>query len=198
MAKLLWTGSDALYATRFIGGSKFPSRKIKYIYFLGYTIFAKIADLFVQSHYVVSEHMINVLKPLKLKKPIEVLIDPPQDVKHIEKVPHKGFNILYYIPISKNRPFTEWCYGYDVFCDVMDYFNNNNSIRFYVVDGKSPIDIYRLTDLYLRPNRSDGAPRMIMECEQLGIPFYWSKKNPNKEDIINFINDALQKTQDKI
>ena len=196
MAHLMWTGSDSLFASRLLGGRKFPTKKSKYFYFLGYTIFAKIADLFVQKHYVVSEHMKENLKPLKLKKPIEVLIDPPKDVSHIKKIPHKVFNVLYCTKYSNNQPFTDWCYGYNIFCNVANYFANDDNVYFQVVDGEQNIDpYYELSDAYIRPNRSDGAPRMIMECEQLGIPYYHSKENPNEEDIINFIKDEIKKKQ---
>ena len=209
MAHLMWTGSDTLHATRWLGGRKFPSRKIKFIYFLGYTVFAKIADLFVQKHIVVAEHLIDNLKPLKLKKPFEVRIDPPKDVKHIKKIPHKGFNILYYKPKSKNTPFTRWCYGSDILWNVIHYFDtkrmfgnrylnekshDHDGVHTIEIDGDVDMEkIYPYVDFYLRCNRSDGAPRMIMECQQLGIPYYWSKENPNEEDIINFIKDEIKK-----
>ena len=59
--KNMWTGSDVLFATRFCGGKKFPTNRSKYLYFLGMMIYAKIADLFVECHYVVSEHLKNEL-----------------------------------------------------------------------------------------------------------------------------------------
>ena len=52
--KLMWTGSDMLYAT-WAYGKRFPTKKSKIPYFYGCTLFAKIADLFVEGHYVVSK-----------------------------------------------------------------------------------------------------------------------------------------------
>jgi len=190
MAKLMWTGSDTLYSTRLIGGRKFPSNMSKYLCFLGYTIFAKIADLFVEKHYVVAEHLKENLKPLGLKKQIDVLIDPPRDVEHIEKIPHTGFNVLYYRGIGGNQVFNDWVYGHDVIQNIESICG----VRLIEVNGNSDMDrIYPIVDIMIRPNRSDGNPRMIMECKQLGIPYYWSKENPNRESIIKFINDTLQK-----
>lgn len=205
--KLFWVGSDTLFATRLIGGRKFPTKWTKYFYFLGMTVFAKIADLFVAEHYVVSKHLIENLKPLKLKKPFRVLIDPPQDMSHIKRVPHEGFNILYYRGLGGNMPFKNWVYGWDVYQKVVNEIGfthhetddgvgcmiSRSDIKFMQVNGESNLEeLYPEIDFYLRPNRSDGAPRMIMECEQIGIPYYWSKKNPNVNDILKQINEVIE------
>ena len=186
--KLLWTGSDVLFATRPIGGKKFPTKKSKWIYFIGCMIFAKIADLFVEYHYVVSNHLIEELKPLKFKKNIKILIDPPKSFPNIKKKPHDGFNVLYYRCLGTNMPFKNWVYGYDIISKVKWHFKTNPDIHFIEVNGNSDMnEIYAITNVYCRCCRHDGAPRMIMECEQLGIPYYWSKENPDFLDIINFI-----------
>ncbi len=196
MAKLLFTGSDVLYATRLIGGKKFPTKWTKYLYFAAMTVFVKIADLFVECHYVVSDHLIRELQILKLKKQIKVLVDPPADMEGIEKKPHKGINILYYCGKGGNQRFKDWIYGKDIveafwlrncdeieYCylkDEIEYISQTEGIRIIEVDGKADLrKIYPFVDFYIRPNRHDGQPRMIMECQQLGIPYYWSKENPD-------------------
>ncbi|MDH5570385.1 MAG: hypothetical protein OEY89_01390 [Gammaproteobacteria bacterium] len=187
--KLQWTGSDVLFATRLIGGIKFPTKKSKYIYFAFMTIFAKVADFFIQEHYVVSEHLINELKPLKLKKRISVLVDPPLYTKKYKKEKHRQFTVLYYRGIGSNQIFKDWVYGYDIFRTLKRRMNHLNYI---IVDGSQDMSkIYPLVDFYVRPNRHDGEPRMIMECENNNIPYYWSKENPNISDIINKINVTL-------
>lgn len=209
-------GSDTLYATRLIGGKKFPTKKSKYLYFLGCTIFAKIADLFVDAHYVVSEHLIEDLKPLKLKKPFKVLVDPPLYTKKFEKKPHKGFNILYYRGLGSNQVFKDWVYGYDIMASIWirymwswqktskhttkNVFDDaGDYIRIIEVNGDANMEeIFPIVDAMVRPCNHDGNPRMVMECEKNNIPYYWSKENPNEEDIINFIHDTLQKTQGKV
>lgn len=205
--KLMWTGSDVLYAT-WAYGKRFPTKKLKIPYFYGCTLFAKIADLFVEGHYVVSEHMIERLKPLKLRKSIKVLADPPKSFKRAIKKPHKGFNILYYRPKTNNQPFVDWCYGYDVVLKIIERIEEIDehgggwasvgaddlkkagaAIRVIEVDGSSDMsEMYPYIDFCVRPNRSDGNPRMIMECEQFGIPYYWSKENPDIEDILTKIS----------
>ena len=167
MSKLFWTGSDVLFATRLIGGRKFPTRKIKYFYFLAHTVFAKIADLVVDGHVVVSEHMIGLLKPLKLKKPFQILIDPPLYPQKFKKKSHEGFNILYYRTIKKNQPFLDWVYGKDIMDSVIDRIDELilvDKISIIEVNGKTDMGkIYPVIDCMIRPNRSDGCPRMVME-----------------------------------
>jgi len=175
----MWTGSDALFATRILGGRKFPTKRSKWLYFIGMTVFAKIADLFVQNHVVVSERLEKNLKPLRLKKKFEVLVDPPKEFDDI-KQSHRGVvNILYYRSIGSNQKFKNWVYGYDIYKRIKDDLEGND-IRFIEVNGGADLsEIYPYIDFYLRPNRSDGFPRMIMECTSLRIPFYWSCEEPD-------------------
>lgn len=213
--KLFWLGSDVLFSTRLVGGKKFPTKITKYLYFLGMTVFAKIADKFVEGHYVVSEHLINELKPLKLRKKIKILADPPTSFTNFVRKPHNGFNILYYRPIRSNQKFIDWVYGYDVVQKIfslvkcayfetskfgtdlkdlqktLEYFNPETVI--IEVHGNCDMKhIYPYIDFVVRPNRHDGNPRMIMECEQLGIPYYWSKENPDIDEIVRQINRLVK------
>jgi len=208
MAKLLFTGSDVLFSTRLIGGKKFPTKLSKYLYFLGMTVFMKLADLFVECHYVVSDHLIPELKPLRLKKKIKVLVDPPIDLTGVERKPHRGFNILYYCGKGANQKFKNWVYGYD----IMDYLWLRNipnwhwymevsgehtefleitdEIKIIEVNGNADMKlIYPYIDFYIRCNRHDGNPRMIMECEKLNIPYYWSKENPDIDTIERMVKE---------
>ena len=188
--KLLWTGSDVLFATRIIVGRKFPTKPIKYIYFLGCTIFAKIADKFVDEHVVVSYHLIKELGPLKLKKKNEVR-ENPVNYEKMDKLPHKGFNLLYYRGIGKNQIFFDWVYGYDIFLQIKQYFGTG--INFIEVNGdQNMAEVYPLIDFYLRPNRHDGNPRMVRECEINNIPYYHSYENPNFIKIVNEIKKQIQ------
>ena len=199
--KLMWTGSDTLFATRLVGGRKFPTKLSKYVYFLGCTIFAKIADLFVQEHYVDAENLIENLKPLKLKKPMKVLKDPPLDFSGLKRESHEGFNVLYYRGIGNNQKFFNWVYGYDIVLSaqrmlpykINTYVNevpNTSGINLIILTGGVDIKkIYAITDILIRPNRSDGGARMRLECEQIGIPYYWTKENPSASDLAIFIEE---------
>ena len=177
----MWTGSDVLFATKFLKHSK----KTKWVYMLGVRIFAKIADKFVEQHYVVSEHLISELKPLNLKKKIGILTDPPLYVKKFKKREHSGFNILYYCAKGSNKPFKDWVYGKDLVNDLLFAYN------IIEVDGSQDMSkIYPIVDFYIRPNRHDGNPRMIMECEINDIPYYWSRENPNFNEMVRQIEKA--------
>jgi hypothetical protein len=215
----MWLGSDVLFATRLVGGKKFPTKITKYPYFLGMTLFAKLADKFVQCHYVVSEHLKSELQPLKLRKPIKVLADPPKSLTGIVRKPHNGFNILYYRPVGSNQKFIDWVYGYDVVQKIWSKLPNceyleaqagskrdlvcaldalKAKVIIIEINGSADMDgVYEYANLVLRPNRHDGNPRMIMECEQLGIPYYWSKENPDVNEILKKINEVIQANSPK-
>ena len=180
--KPLWTGSDVLFLIKYP-----PSKKRKYIYMFCYRIFAIFLDFFAESHYVVSEHLIPELRKFGIKKDIKVLIDPPLYGK-VEKKKHHTFNILYYRPIKSNQKYTDWVYGYDIIETVKTLFPD---IHFIGVDGTQDMSLYYpYIDFYLRPNRHDGHPRMVMECEANNIPYYWSKEEPNITEIIYKIGEA--------
>ena len=185
MGKFMWTGSDLLYAN--LGALKHSNIK-KYPYILAYWLFAKVLDFFVEGHYVVSEHLI---KELKTKKKVKVLVDPPLYPNKIEKVKHDDFNVLFYLPVTKNQKFTDWVYGDDIARNVMSRYGDDTSVFFIYVFGNDDMNrIYPEIDFYLRPNRHDGNPRMIMECEINGIPYYWSKENPDIDEIIKQIEEV--------
>ncbi len=175
---LTWTGSDVLYATSFPKHFK----RSKYIYCLGCMIFARIADKFVQKHVVVSEHLIRELKPLRLKKPIEVRSNPVNYTKKFPKQKHEGFNVLYYRGKTNNMPFMNWLYGYDI---MKQFKKARPEIKIIEVNGSSDMSwIFPIIDFYARPNRHDGNPRLVRECRIQGIPYYHSYKDPSLKQLI--------------
>ena len=151
-------------------------------------IFAKIADLFIQKHLVVSWHLIEELAPLRLKKPIEVRDNP---VLHSEKYPkqeHEEFNILYYRGITSNQVFMDWLYGYDI---MQQLKKDMPEITVIEINGKADMSIvFPHIDFYARPNRHDGCPRLTRECDIQDIPYYHSYSNPSLIDL----KDAIKKT----
>ena len=179
---LTWTGSDVLYCTKYPKHSK----KTKYLYMFGMRIFAKLADIFCQKHIVVSEHLIAELKPLKLKKPIEVRANHVIYPNPVRKIEHKGFNVLYYRGLGANQKFKDWVYGKDIMNDVKLLIEYD--INIIEVNGKANMaEVYPIIDFMVRPNRHDGNPRMIRECEINNIPYYWSKENPDTIEIMSQI-----------
>ena len=72
------------------------------------------------------------------------------------------------------------------------------NITWIRVDGKQDMaKIYPIVDFYLRPNRHDGNPYMIKECEANNIPYYWSKENPNIIDAYEAIMMAYDSYKNK-
>ncbi len=99
---------------------------------------------------------------------------------------------MYYRAIGSNQRFKDWVYGYDIYMSLKELMPELNYIE--TTGMQDMTKIYPIVDFYVRPNRHDGAPRMIMECETNDIPYYWSKENPD----LNQIYDTLQKAQAKI
>ena len=170
--KLIWQGTDVLMCTRYPKQSKWR----KYPYMFALRLFAKLADIFVQAHVVVSKHLIEELKPLQLKKPFEIRASEPGCLD-ITKREHDGINVLYYRGIGANQPLLDWIYGYDIYLDIKETFPQVNFIE---VNGSADMDfLYPIIDFMVRPNRHDGEPRMVMECQDADIPYYWSWSEPN-------------------
>ena len=114
-------------------------------------------------------------------------------LKPCPKIPHEGFNVVVYMPPPKeslfgnNRAYVEWVYGFDIIREVMQRFPAN----WIVVDGSQCMcDVWPYADAYIRPNRHDGAPRMVMEAKRLHIPTYWDREfKPTTEKVINFLEE---------
>jgi len=185
--KALWTGSDVIYATKYPRESK----RSKWVYMFFYKIFVRIMDFFVEEHYVVSEHLKSELP--KLRKKVSVLVDPPKYTRRYRRRKHEGFNVLYYRARGNNQKFTDWIYGYDIYLVIKEMYEDLNFIE---VDGTQDMaEIYPITDFYLRPNRHDGKPRMVIECEISKIPYYHSISNPDIYEITKTIDKARTDTR---
>ena len=189
---LVWTGTDVLYLNEYPKQVRFRFK----IQILVFRCIVKILDRYYTGrNWVVSEHLGD---KLDLKKPVMLIQYPrsSQDYQHLreyEKKAHEGFNVLYYHPKGrKNTKFIEWLYGIDIVMAVKEYYGNKiNLIR---ADGSLDMEtIYPVTDFYLRPNRHDGKPFMVMECQKNNIPYYWSRENPSIGDIIIQINGLIAK-----
>ena len=160
-------------------------------------LFAWIADRFyISTHYADSQLIADELKAFGMTKPIEVLLDKLKYTEKYEKIAHEGFNVLVMI---KNRPkkdqkLRDWIYGIDIIKDIEKKCRQLPKINLVVVDGtKDMSKIYPIIDFYLRPNRHDGSSRMRQECEIQEIPYYWTNKNPNKNEAIKKIKFEYSK-----
>ena len=76
---------------------------------------------------------------------------------------------------------------------TLRFRNTENTLRDSWILGSLSLIFYPFVDFYLRPNRHDGPSRIRMECDINDIPYYWTQKNPNKEDAINSIKENYQK-----
>ena len=185
--KAIWQGTDSLLLIRM------PKQLMlldKY-YVLKLRLFARIVDKFVTQHYCCGELTRKNLKEFGMKKPLIDYRTPIDQSLKVSKIPHDTFNILYYFP--KRTKFREWLYGWDIFSKVRSHFETNDGIRFIIVSGKDDMkNVYPYIDLMIRPNRHDGFPRMVGECELNDIPYYWSNENPKILEIVNLINKMTE------
>lgn len=156
------------------------------------------------THWAVHENLTIYLKRFGIDA--EVRVWPADYPKRIEKKPHEGFNILYYRPAKYANlggwTYLNWYYGHEIFLSVKKYFKNFQDINFIIADGTADDidDLYAISDIYIRPNRWDGHPRMTQECEIKEIPFYWESRineqgflSANYIDCKNFIKTEYDK-----
>lgn len=132
----------------------------------------------VSENWFVSENLMNEIENLtnlKVVKP-QVVIHP---CNFIEK--KKNFLVIgYYMP--KMTKFNVWTYGLDVIQIIEKARKNDVFLRY---DGKTPVqDFLSLIDLYIRPSRHDGTPRLNLLCELNSIPYCTSR---DQREILDFI-----------
>lgn len=155
----------------------------------------KILDLFASEIIVDDMYLSNHLIAAGFKSPIREVRDPVKYKEPVYKCKHSGFNIIYYDPseFKKNKKTIRWLYGVDIIEELKNHFTNVNWIK---INGKANMkDMYQIADFYVRPNRNDGASRMVQECQINNIPYYHSQSNPNILSIIKQIEDEIIKTK---
>lgn len=155
----------------------------------------KILDMFVSEIIVDDIFLANHLTDAGFKSPIREVRDPVKYAEALYKSVHSGFNIFYYDPsyYKKNKKTIRWLYGIDIIEELKSHFTNINWIK---VDGTANMkDIYPIADFYVRPNRNDGASRIVQECQINNIPYYHSQSNPDIILIIKQIENEIIKTK---
>ena len=187
--KALWTGTDSLML---LNVSKRKLRKR--VYWLLFRFYAKFLDYFVQEHYADHEKIADNLRKFGFKKPISVFPDKLLMPGIYQKKAHEPFYVLYYHPETDDDNFTRWLYGIDL---IERAEAELTFCQFIKVDGSMDMKhIYPIVDFYLRPNRHDGAGRMVQECENNHIPYYHSRENPDynqaAEKIINAYHEKYR------
>ena len=184
--KAIWNGTDSLFLV------KFPKqlKRTKIFYVFSLRVFARLCDIFAYEHYYLGPLVYRNLCKFGMKKPLILYKSPILDID-IKLESHSGFNVLYYYP-KKDTKFNRWLYGFDIYEGLL-----NEGFNFIVVDGSHDMNkIYPVIDVLIRPNRHDGDPRMVRECNKIGIPVIHTYENPSilqfKESLygIKYICDS--------
>lgn len=187
--KFFWTGTDVLMMT------DISKRKLrKYPYLIFFRLAVRILDrLSIEGHITNCELLKQELETVNFKRPIEIIPTPILYKDPVVKIPHSGFNVLYYKPYRKDSKFRDWLYGIDLieqlkkdipevnYIEVGQGFNKNKDMR----------EVYPIVDFYVRPNRHDGLSKMVRECNINNIPFYWSQTNPNYDEMLAAVKTAI-------
>ena len=191
MIVLKFVGTDAYLMDRFMPYMGFKW-KIKTIL---NRIFHKILDRFVSEIIVADMFLSTHLVRAGFKSKIREVRDSVKYSKPIDKIKHNGFNVVYYdtTEFKKNKKTIRWLYGLDIIDELKEMFPNVNWIK---LDGTSNmVEIYSIADFYLRPNRNDGASRMIQECKINKIPYYHSQSNPDISKIVKQLSNEINKSK---
>jgi hypothetical protein len=150
----------------------------------------RVMDFFIQGHYCDAENVAENVRRFGTRRDVAVLPDQLLHMEKYEKVPHNTFTVLYYFPTGGDVNFRKWLYGYDIFMEVTEVLPE---LRYIVINGNNDMKyVYPYVDFYLRPNRHDGASRLRRECEIQGIPYYWTQRDPNTEDVIRAIKKVME------
>jgi hypothetical protein len=179
-----WLGTDALTMSEFPKGKK-PLKIILH------RIKMKLLDPFIYQHWLVSMRLLVYLRGRVNLSNFTIKV---HDCYHMKKS-KKPLIVGYYSPpFSK---FNEWVYGIDIIEYFKRHFSKDN-IVFLPYNGKTNIQPFlNAIDIYIRPSRSDGYPRLILLCQENKIPYMWSftesfdpenKLKPISE-FINFIKE---------
>ena len=137
---------------------------------------------------------------VKFGIPEDRIIICPVPVKYknpVEKIPHDGFNVLFYASMGDgtNNKFKRWVYGVDIYEAVKAHYAKENcgwpgyGINFIYTDGKYNMNqVFPVIDVYIRPTRHDGAPCLVRECRINNIPVFWSnREDVTAQEVIAFI-----------
>jgi len=188
-----WLGTDSLTLIK-----NPPGRWMWHIKLIFYRLKWRIIHKFFDEHWSVHENLNFYLKKFGIKS--KIIVDPAIYPGSCKKTAHKNFNILYYRPRPVNlggQKYIDWYYGYDIYKKVKEFYAKQSDIVFIETSGILDMsNIYPIVDCYIRPNHWDGMPRMVLECQQKDIPYYWNNKingegylSPSFNEVIKFIND---------
>lgn len=174
-----WVGTDALIMRLYP-----PGMKKRHV--LLHRIKMRLLGPLISEHWVVSESLLRSLPKLSAK--IVPMLYKPTVYK---KIPHAGCNVLVYQP--GRNDYEKWVYGWDI---TQDLIRRWPQLSWHIVDGKADMSkVYPRIDLYIRPTRHDGDPRMVREAVINNIPYYWSQDgDPNVKEISQWLVKKGERT----
>ena len=176
-----WMGSDVLK----LSCNPYPKNSLQYYTLYANRIFDFFCKVWVDQNWVVHERLIKPLNDYGIE--VDAIVpDDPQKFPGFSKIPHDGINVLYYHPTGGNQFYKDWVYCWDI---IEQIIWQNPGINFICVTGRMDMaKVYPIIDLYIRPSRWDGMPRMILECQELGIPYYWDQSfEPTVEKVQEWV-----------
>lgn len=145
-------------------------------------MFGWFADYFIAPN----EDTFRNLQHFGLCSVILVRQDAHRNLVKINKRPHQGINILYYLPCFKrNGKYKKWAYGYDQF-EKLRQTNFKQPVNYFIVDGTlDPVEfrnLLEITDILFNYRRFPNISRLEDECRLNGIPV--AKSVEEVENII--------------
>lgn len=183
-----WWGTDALTLHAFPPGLS----KIKITL---HRIKVRLLDCLIGENWAFSSGLADEIKPFVRNKKIRVVIPPPDHIS-VKREPFGDvFVVGYYFPRTGNPEFVRWKYGLDLIWEAASILKSEE-VRFLPFSGDHSEIAHALIgmDCYIRPARHDGTPRLVLACQELGIPYYYREDfNCSVEDVVKFIRDQARR-----
>ena len=179
-------GSEARWLTE-----TFPTDKRKIPYLLFVKLRAWILSPFIQEYWVDSDYLVQFIHKFKKNAKTRVVADTIKYSTKYPKIKHDGFNVMYYYPKNEyNKIYCQWVYGKDIIDRLISLHPEYNWVK---IDGSQDLSKeFPLIDVYIRPNRHDGASRLVQECTIQNIPVLHTQCNPQLEDFDNFLRQHYE------
>ena len=181
-----WRGSDVLK----IFMNPYPKTSLQFYTLYINRLFDWASRSFVTENWVTHKHLVPHLENKGIHVD-RVQHGTSQIFSDFKRIKHDNINILYYMPKTKNQRYANWVYCWDIVREIKEIFKDDAD--FIEVDGTQDMSkVYPIVDYYIRPSRWDGMTRMIQECQQLGIPYFWDETfTPTLDELIRWLDERL-------
>jgi hypothetical protein len=109
-----------------------------------------------------------------------------------DKINRDVFVVGYYRP--KEDVTSRWKYGIDIIEEARGLLGKCHDIVFLEMNSRTIPAVLGVMDVYVRPSRHDGEPRLVVACNRNGIPVYYDPKfRPDVYEMVNFIMEHYMK-----